>query len=485
MSDININEWAVWYKSQSNEEVLDDDSNPILHSLQWKDPSDGDFVLKRLPKGFARVGGSASPGSSSNGTLSRRTSVASLETGGVGAGAGGPGLGPQLPYNDDDEDLLLSVMITRQSGSGLGFKLTPAYLLQMCITYSYLNKDEESLKRLLTKIAALVTKTVAGNAGNPEVLLFWASNALKLQACFSMQKKLLAVYKEVAMANMEQTVTAALENMLSCKRNGVALPTDLTSGGWESAGELRVVILKYCEKLDATMSRENLQEVVNRITAAMPTPKKTTSPPKSPSKEEAPPAFNLGGATVTSTTSDVKEVSTPGGGDGGEGDAEAGEETSESEKTRERPGIDPLPEEWEELVDQETKHRFFANHLTRQTSWTDPRDKLITVSLTKGATGLGLGISGAKRTWDDRLVLGIFVSSLVANAAAAVDGTLSEGDEILEVQGHSLIGVSREYAIGFLKNIQLNDTITLLVSQEPETWVNPATEKAALRHTAL
>lgn len=43
-----------------------------------------------------------------------------------------------------------------------------------------------------------------------------------------------------------------------------------------------------------------------------------------------------------------------------------------------RPGVDPLPDEWEELVDQETKHRFFANHLTRQTSWTDPRDRLIT-----------------------------------------------------------------------------------------------------------
>jgi hypothetical protein len=226
MSDINISEWAVWYKSANNEEVLDDVTNPIIHSLQWKDPSDGDFVLKRLPKGFARVGGSASPGSS-QGSVSKKASHASL---GLTNGPGS-GLGPQLPYNDEDEDLLLSVMITRQSGSGLGFKLTPAYLLQMCIHYSYLNKEEDSLKRLLAKIVALITKTVAGNAGNPEVLLFWASNALKLLACFSLQKKLLAVYKEVAMGAMEQTVTAALENMLSCKRNGVALPSDLASGG--------------------------------------------------------------------------------------------------------------------------------------------------------------------------------------------------------------------------------------------------------------
>lgn len=66
------------------------------------------------------------------------------------------------------------------------------------------------------------------------------------------------------------------------------------------------------------------------------------------------------------------------------------------------PHYQPLPDEWEELVDQDTKHRFFANHNTRQTSWTDPRDKLSTVTLEKGDKGLGLGISGAKvltTTW--------------------------------------------------------------------------------------
>jgi hypothetical protein len=31
----------------------------------------------------------------------------------------------------------------------------------------------------------------------------------------------------------------------------------------------------------------------------------------------------------------------------------------------------------------------------------------------------------------------------------------------------------------------MNGTVTLLVSQEPESWVNPVMEKAALRHTAL
>jgi len=140
----------------------------------------------------------------------------------------------------------------------------------------------------------------------------------------------------------------------------------------------------------------------------------------------------------------------------------------------------PLPDEWEELIDQETKHRFFANHKTRQTSWTDPRDKLVTVNLVKGNKGLGLGISGAKRTRDGKFVLGIFVTSLVPGSAADVDGTLRDGDEILEVNGHSLIGVSREGAIEFLKKVQLGETITLLVAQEPR-----ADLVDQLRHTAL
>jgi hypothetical protein len=74
--------------------------------------------------------------------------------------------------------------------------------------------------------------------------------------------------------------------------------------------------------------------------------------------------------------------------------AEAAAPSPDAEEEME--GIAPLPDEWEELIDQDTKHRFFANHKTRQTSWTDPRDKLVTVNLVKGGKGLGLGISGAK-----------------------------------------------------------------------------------------
>jgi len=78
----------------------------------------------------------------------------------------------------------------------------------------------------------------------------------------------------------------------------------------------------------------------------------------------------------TSSTTDGPQTSTPSGN-------RAGADGETAKPAQERPGIDPLPAEWEELIDQETRHRFFANHITRQTSWTDPRDQLTTVTLTK------------------------------------------------------------------------------------------------------
>lgn len=89
-------------------------------------------------------------------------------------------LGPLLPYHEDDEELLLDVMIARQTGTGLGFKLTPAYLLQMCIAFCSVKQGPASLERLLTKIAREIHKVVSSNPSNPDMLLFWASNTLKL-----------------------------------------------------------------------------------------------------------------------------------------------------------------------------------------------------------------------------------------------------------------------------------------------------------------
>lgn len=495
LGNVDYNDYAVFVvKVELPDPVmLEDEESPIAMALGWDSPVDGTFILKKLPKGLRRIREPRPAPTNESGDTVSHSSPSGADPASRGSSPRSPGaadsvLGPVLPYNEQDEDLLLSVMITRQSGTGLGFKLTPSYLLQMCTAYCATRRGVAALRQLLGKLGKHIRTIVESNPKNPELLLFWVCNSLKLARCFERRQDVRDAYAEVAKANLDAATNTALESIMACISSGMVAPQPLLDAdSWSTADELRDVITTYYERLDATMSKENLQEVVDRITAAMPSPHPNSavqSAPRSGSrldKAEKPPALNLDGVTTTSATADQPMTSTPGNGSGGG----AGADEPVTEPARERPGIDPLPEEWEELTDQETKHRFFANHLTRQTSWTDPRDKLRTVTLTKGATGLGLGISGAKRTWDDRLILGIFVSSLVSNSAAAEEGTLREGDEILEVNGHSLIGVSRDGAIEFLKQVLLGDSVTLLVAQEPEVWVNPANERAALRHTAL
>ena len=170
--------------------------------------------------------------------------------------------------------------------------------------------------------------------------------------------------------------------------------------------------MDYYRTLDQHMSPESLRDVVNRITEAMPKSDGalppaistvatcTVSSCLSVSSLSLRPAAAQGDTTQRlgfASSADAPLTSTPmasgrrGPGPDISGHASSGEQGSVGEGS-----ASPLPDEWEELIDQDTKHRFFANHKTRQTSWTDPRDKLVTVNLVKGGKGLGLGISGAK-----------------------------------------------------------------------------------------
>ena len=127
--DVSFAEYAVYQTLDDGEiHMLDETHNPVSQSLLWQDPSEGTFSLKKLPKGLQRVGGGPGPetaestdskGNTSNSTGTESSSAFMDDV-----------LGPLLPFSEDDEDLLLSVMVSRQSGSGLGFKLTPSYLLQ-------------------------------------------------------------------------------------------------------------------------------------------------------------------------------------------------------------------------------------------------------------------------------------------------------------------------------------------------------------------
>ncbi|XP_039113072.1 afadin isoform X2 [Hyaena hyaena] len=89
----------------------------------------------------------------------------------------------------------------------------------------------------------------------------------------------------------------------------------------------------------------------------------------------------------------------------------------------------------------------FESHLLRENmELAQPLRKepeIITVTLKK-QNGMGLSIVAAKGAGQDKL--GIYVKSVVKGGAADVDGRLAAGDQLLSVDGRSLVGLSQERA---------------------------------------
>lgn len=70
-----------------------------------------------------------------------------------------------------------------------------------------------------------------------------------------------------------------------------------------------------------------------------------------------------------------------------------------------------------------------------------------TIKLHKNANGMGLSIVAAKGAGQERL--GIYIKSVVPGGAADADGRLQAGDQLMRVDGQSLIGITQERLVFF------------------------------------
>ncbi|XP_073926376.1 afadin isoform X19 [Castor canadensis] len=114
------------------------------------------------------------------------------------------------------------------------------------------------------------------------------------------------------------------------------------------------------------------------------------------------------------------------------------------------------------------------SHLVREnTELAQPLRKepeVITVTLKK-QNGMGLSIVAAKGAGQDKL--GIYVKSVVKGGAADVDGRLAAGDQLLSVDGRSLVGLSQERAAELMT--RTSSVVTLEVAKQGAIYHGLAT----------
>ncbi|KAM7363764.1 adherens junction formation factor afadin isoform 3-T5 [Cochliomyia hominivorax] len=100
-----------------------------------------------------------------------------------------------------------------------------------------------------------------------------------------------------------------------------------------------------------------------------------------------------------------------------------------------------------------------------------PQPEVQVIKLHKNSNGMGLSIVAAKGAGQERL--GIYIKSVVPGGAADADGRLQAGDQLLRVDGQSLIGITQERAADYL--VRTGPVVTLEVAKQGAIYHGLAT----------
>lgn len=97
-----------------------------------------------------------------------------------------------------------------------------------------------------------------------------------------------------------------------------------------------------------------------------------------------------------------------------------------------------------------------------------PTPEIISLSFNKVKGSMGLSIIEA--TGEGQQQQGIYIKSVVEGGAAAQDGRLAAGDQLLEVDGKSLIGLSQDRAAELMT--QTGQVVRLKVAKQGAFYCN-------------